>query len=68
MDSASLPTLNVGQYDPYTDTIVIEGTTYSGVLFRDGFGINAMIGQVLRVDKHENGVVTVTRISGGGHE
>lgn len=55
-------TLDVGEYDPYTDTITIEGTRYAGALFRDGFGINAAVGQVLRIDKHEDGVVTVTRL------
>ena len=55
-------TLDVGEYDPHTDTIIIEGTRYAGCLFRDGFGINAMVGQVLRIDKHENGLVTVTRL------
>ena len=56
------PTLEVGVFDPCTDSIIIEGTTYSGGLFRDGFGINAMVGQVLRLDKHKDGVVTVTRL------
>ena len=55
-------TLEVGAYDPETDTIVIEGTRYAGVLFREGFGIKAMIGQVLRIDNHEDGIVTVTRL------
>jgi len=57
-----LPTLNVGEFDPYTDTIVIEGTKYSGVMFREAFGIKAMVGQILRVDKREDGLVTVTRM------
>jgi hypothetical protein len=55
-------TLEVGRYNPDDDTIIIEGTKYSGYLFRDGFGLNACIGQVLRIDKHEGGVVTVTRL------
>ena len=59
-----LPTLAIGEFDQFTDTIEIEGTRYSGLLFRDGFGINAMVGQVLRIDKHENGVVTVTKLLG----
>lgn len=57
-----LPTLDVGTYDPYTDTITIEGTRYAGVVFRDGFGINAIVGQTIRIDKHENGVVTITKL------
>jgi hypothetical protein len=57
-----LPTLRIGQYDPFSDSIEIEGTIYSGGLFRDGFGMNAMIGQVLRIEKHENGVLHVTRL------
>ena len=56
------PTLDVGEFDPTTDTIMIEETRYSGCLFREGFGIHAMIGQVIRIEKHENGVVTVTRL------
>lgn len=51
--------LNVGQYDPQLDVIEIEGTKYSGEMFR-GFGIDAMVGQVLRIDKREDGVITVT--------
>ena len=63
MDTAhQLPTLDVDPFDPWTDTINIEGTRYSGALFRAGFGINAIAGQVLRIDRHDNGVVTVTRL------
>ena len=62
MEGKSTEMLAVGEYDPHTDTIVIEGTRYSGALFRDGLGINSMIGQVIRIDRHENGVVTVTRL------
>lgn len=62
MSNTQWPTLAVGDFDPLTDTITIEGTRYSGVLFRDGFGLGAIIGQVLRIDKHDNGVVTVTRL------
>lgn len=51
--------LDVGKYDPQLDVIEIEGTKYSGELFRS-FGIEAMVGQVLRIDKHENGLITVT--------
>lgn len=62
MEKREIPTLDIGQYDPVTDSVVIEGTRYSGHLFRDGFGIKAMIGQILRIDKHENGILTVTRL------
>ena len=51
--------LDVGAYDPITDTIVIEGTRYAGVVFREGLGIKAMAGQEFRVLKHENETVTV---------
>jgi len=45
------------------DTIIIEGTKYSEQLFRElGCSFPNMIGQVLRVDKKDNGVVTVTRL------
>ena len=57
-----LPTLDVGEFDPTTDSIMIEETRYSGCLFREGFGLKAMIGQVLRIENHVNGVVTVTRL------
>jgi len=55
------PTLDVGQYDPDTDSIVIEGTRYAGSMFR-AFGLNAWVGAVLRIEKHENGVLTVSRL------
>lgn len=55
--------LDVKAYDPKTDTIEIEGTRYSGVLFREfGCFFADKIGQILRVEKKENGVVTVKRI------
>lgn len=53
--------LNVGRYDPQLDVIEIEGTKYSGEMFR-GFGINAMVGQTLRIDRRDDGVITVTRL------
>jgi len=59
------PTLNIEPYDPDTDTVVIEGTKYAGVLFREGFGRLAKVGQVLRIDRMENGIVTVTKITQG---
>lgn len=56
-------TLALSPYDPITDTIVIEGTRYSADFFRNlGCNFPAMVGQVLRVDKKEDGVVTVTRL------
>ena len=58
--------LDVGQYDAERDLIVIEGTTYSGCFFRElGCSFPAMIGQVLRVDRKDGGVVTVTRLPEG---
>ena len=56
-------TLDIKPHDPHTDTIEIEGTRYSGSLFRE-FGCNfpAMVGQTLRIDKKQDGVVTATRI------
>ena len=60
-DMVVLPNLEVEQYDPYTDTIVIEGTKYSGQLLRDTFGSMADIGQIFQIVKHDNGVVTVLR-------
>ena len=60
--SNNIPELDVGEFDPMTDTITIEGTEYSGSLFRSGFGSEAAIGQVLRIDKRTDGIVTVTRL------
>lgn len=59
-DINELPTLEVGQYDPVTDTIDIEGVTYSGSLFRE-LGVRGfMPGTVLRIDKRDaDGVLTV---------
>ena len=55
--------LAVGEYDPYLDVIEIEGTRYHGSLFRElGCGFPAMVGQTIRIDKKENGLVTVTRL------
>lgn len=57
-----MDSLQVGEYDPYSDTIEIEGTKYAGQFFRElGCSFPNMIGQVLRIEKKENGVVTVTR-------
>jgi len=55
--------LNIGVYDPITDVIEIEGTKYSGHFFRElGCNFPSMVGQVLRIDKKENGLVHVTRL------
>ena len=55
--------LDVKIYDPVTDTIEIEGTAYSGCLFRElGCNIPSTAGQILRVGKKEGGVVTVIRL------
>lgn len=59
--------LRVGQYDINNDYIEIEGIRYSGLLFRE-FGFHAMIGEVLRIDKREDGVLTVTRVEGAKGE
>lgn len=56
-------TLDVKPYDPVKDSIEIEGTRYSGTLFREfACSFPNMIGQILRVDKKDNGLVTVTRL------
>lgn len=55
--------LNVEPYDEATDSIVIEGTRYAGVLFREfGCGFPNNIGSTLRIVKKENGTVTVTNM------
>jgi len=55
--------LDVKPYDSLTDTIEIEGTRYSGIFFRElGCSFPAMVGQILRIDKKEDGVITVTRL------
>ncbi len=53
--------LDVGKYDPRQDTIVIEGVTYAGEMFRE-LGFRTMVGHVLRVEARDHGVVTVTRL------
>jgi hypothetical protein len=54
--------LDVGQYDPETDSIEIEGTRFSGDFFRGPFSINTCIGSVWRVEKRDDGIVTSTEI------
>jgi hypothetical protein len=56
--SVTLPTLDVGVFNPWTDTITIEGTKYSGVLFRE-FGFHAQAGRILKILLHADGVLTV---------
>ena len=58
--------LDVKDYDPWTDTITIEGTRYAGIFFRElGCSFPKMVGQILRIEKKENGLVTVTRLQDG---
>lgn len=62
-DVVTLPTLDIGEYDPWSDTIMIEGTRYSGGVFREGFGIRAQLGQKLRIDRREaDGCIIITRL------
>uniref|UniRef100_A0A6M3L9A5 Uncharacterized protein n=1 Tax=viral metagenome TaxID=1070528 RepID=A0A6M3L9A5_9ZZZZ len=62
--------LKIEQHDD--DTVTIEGTRYSEAFFRElGCSFPNMIGQVLRIDKKDNGLVTVTRLRKedlGGYE
>ena len=56
-------TLDVKPYDSDRDSIEIEGTRYSGTLFREfACSFPNMIGQILRIDRKEDGLVTVTRL------
>jgi len=44
-------------------SVTIEGTRYTGRFFREfGCSFSEKVGQVLRIDKKENGMVTVTRL------
>lgn len=44
-------------------TVTIEGTKYTEIFFIElGCNFPEMVGQVLRVDKKEDGVVSVTRL------
>lgn len=55
--------LDIKPYNAVDDTIEIEGTIYSADLFREfGCRFPSSVGQVLRVDKKDNGIVTVTRL------
>jgi len=45
-------------------TVTIEGTRYSEAFFRElGCNFPSMVGQILRVERKEDGVITVTRLS-----
>ncbi len=58
-----MPKINIKQF-PEEDKTEIEGTMYSNFLFKElGCSFPDNIGQVLRVDKKEDGVVTVTRLN-----
>ena len=55
--------LEVRPYDSVKDVIEIEGTRYSGVFFRElGCNFPSLVGQVFRIEKKENGLITVTRL------
>jgi hypothetical protein len=55
--------LDVGEYDPDTDSIVIEGIQYSGTLFR-GLGIHGVAeGSLVRIIKRDNGVVWLQNVT-----
>jgi len=54
--------LTIDQHDD--DTTTIEGTRYANIFFRNfGCSFPGMVGQTLRIDKKEDGLVTVTRIA-----
>lgn len=48
------------EYDPHIDLATIEGVRYAGGFFR-GLAI-LPVGTVVRIDKREDGVITVTRL------
>jgi hypothetical protein len=51
------------EYDPVNDTIMIEGTRYSGDLFRElGCNFPSMVGDIIRIDEKEDGLVTITKM------
>lgn len=55
--------LKIEQHDD--GSVTIEGTRYAPVFFREfGCSFPEMVGQTLRVEKKEDGVVTVTRLEG----
>ncbi len=43
--------------------VTIEGTTYSAILFKAlGCSLPTSVGHIFRVDKMEDGIVTLTRL------
>jgi hypothetical protein len=60
--SDQLPTLDVCPFDPWNDTITIEGTRYAGQLFRSFGARLAKPGTLLRIESHQDGVLTVVKL------
>lgn len=58
---SKLPTLDVGPYDPWTDTITIEGIRYAGELLRQ-FG-HAMIGSKVEIVSRSDGTVALRNVN-----
>jgi len=55
--------LNISDYNPEMDTIEIEGTRYSGALFRElGCSFPTLVGQTIKIIRKENGLVTIERM------
>ena len=54
-----LPTLAVDRFNPWKDTIEIEGVVYSGELFRAG-GFGGAVGKCFCITSRDNEVVTIT--------
>jgi hypothetical protein len=57
-------TLEVGAYDADSDTIMIEGTRYAGVVFR-GLGLAGLLGEVFHRVGHNGDTVTIRSIAAG---
>lgn len=55
------------RYDPQRDVFTIEGIAYAGEIFRQ-FGGLLPEGAVFRLDKRDDGVLTITRIIRPGGE
>lgn len=51
-------------YDPLTDTAIIEGISYAGQFFRD-FARDLDQGQLMRFVSRDNGVVCIERVEQG---
>ena len=56
--------LYIGAYDEKTDTIVIEGTKFSGVLFREGFGADVVNKEFRVIRSAPDGTLSIQDISG----